>query len=82
MSYNMRCDWSMTFLFFGKGQMQSSFINMSANFKWLDYFLKTMQNRSCVFYSYIELLYKHKGGCLTLSLLEWPKAATLLFYSV
>ena len=28
------------FLFFGKGQIQASFINMSATFKRLDYILK------------------------------------------
>ena len=41
------------FLFYGEGRIQDSFINMSANFKWMDYFLKTVKHRSRVFY--IEL---------------------------
>lgn len=46
----MCCDWSKTLflLIISKGWMQVSFINMSANFKWVDYFLKT-KHRNHVF---------------------------------
>ena len=55
--------WAVTlFLFLSKSRMHVSFINISANFKCLDYFLKTIQHRSRVFY--IEI-YKHLGGRLT-----------------
>ena len=49
------------FLFFGRMQANFIHVNMLANFKWLDYFLKSIKHRSQVFY--IEL-FKHLGGTL------------------
>ena len=52
--YNARCNWSMTlFIFFSKGRMQASIINMAANLRGWTVFLKTKKNRSRVYY--IEL---------------------------